>query len=230
MDFLEHRQEVCHYFADNQAAVDQEDFEVAHPAKNFVSSNGVNTFWTRDVVRHFRKINNQSGIIADKYYEYRLRPLEPFEKAIEDAKLKIFIARHTSDKQVMLQAIQHMQDLQKKYQKEEELAEERIFAHLNTEDMVNNFIDLHGQKVAKAVKIAMYHLMRLQQELSEGKIQPNWKNCHIYKIICGAGSHSKSGVGMMKVKLQEELEARNFDYHPDMSHGVFLVRFTMARS
>ncbi len=32
--------------------------------------------WPKELVRHFLKINNQSSPIAEKYDEYRLKPLE----------------------------------------------------------------------------------------------------------------------------------------------------------
>ena len=40
------------------------------------------------------------------------------------------------------------------------LVEERIFALLKTEDMANDFIDLHGPKVAEGIEIAVDHLKR----------------------------------------------------------------------
>ena len=108
---------------------------------------------------------------------------------------------------MMDKAIKNLQRAQEDYKREEGAAEEKIFAYLNTADMIDQFIDIHGQKIAKGNEIAFNHLKRLSEELSSGKVKPNLApHIHIYKIICGAGSHSNSGKGMMKQKLKENLE------------------------
>ena len=48
---------------------------------------------------------------------------------------------------------------------------------------------------------------------------------HVYKIICGRGSHSKNGVGRMKIEMEELLRANGKEFYADMHHGWFLVRF-----
>lgn len=64
--------------------------------------------------------------------------------------------------------------------------------------MQDQFIDLHGQKIEKAVVKTVEHIDRLKIGLSNGKISPNYGNQHVFKIICGAGNNSKTGKGMIK--------------------------------
>ena len=106
----------------------------------------------------------------------------------------------------MMHAIENLSKLDDKYKKEESNAEDRILNYLNSPDMIDLFIDLHGQKVLNGVQIALYHLERVRDGLKDGSIRPNWQNFHIYKIICGAGKHSKSGKGMLKTKMKEALD------------------------
>lgn len=41
--------------------------------------------WPYGLVRHFLKINNQTSPIAEKYEEFRLKPLEAVQKEIDSA-------------------------------------------------------------------------------------------------------------------------------------------------
>ena len=120
----------------------------------------------------------------------------------------------------MIKAIEDLSKLEQKYKKEEENAEDRICNYLNSPDMIDQFIDLHGQRVLQGVEIALYHLERIRDGLATGEIEPNYGDCHIYKIICGAGKHSNSGKGMLKQKMKEALE-EVYDYHHNNYHGVF---------
>lgn len=92
-------------------------------------------------------------------------------------------------------------------------------------------MDLHGQQVDKGIQLAIDHLNRVKEQLSAHKIKPNWKaDQHVFKIICGAGTHSRSGIGMMKLKMKEQLDKMHFDFYDNMNHGVFLIRFTVKPS
>ena len=70
------------------------------------------------------------------------------------------------------------------------------------------------------------HIDRLKVGLSHGKISPNYGNQHVFKIICGAGNNSKTGKGMIKEIINETLMKSNYDFYPNIKHGVFLVRFS----
>ena len=92
-------------------------------------------------------------------------------------------------------------------------------------------MDLHGQQVDKGIQLAIDHLNKVQEKLSHNQIKPNWKtDQHVFKIICGAGTHSRSGISMMKLKMKEKLDQMHFDFRGNMNHGVFLVRFTIKAS
>lgn len=83
-------------------------------------------------------------------------------------------------------------ELWKQYDRENELAEERIFNHLNRIDTLHQYIDLHGQHRERALTIAATRLNETKEAIEQGSLVPNVygnKN-HILKIICGKGNHS----------------------------------------
>ena len=47
---------------------------------------------------------------------------------------------------------------------------------------------------------------------------------HIFKIICGAGKHSKDGHAILKPAVHRWLKDKKYDHHPNLEDGVFLVR------
>ena len=64
--------------------------------------------------------------------------------------------------------------------------------------------------------------------LQEGKFQPNIDDeNHIFKIICGAGKHSK-GQAVLKDEVAKILKNQGYDHYCDndyYEHGNYLVRF-----
>ena len=78
------------------------------------------------------------------------------------------------------------------YEKENELAEDKVFNYLNTFDTIYEYIDLHGQHKEKALQIAADKINDTQLALDKGEIVPNVDQSmnHVYKIICGRGVHS----------------------------------------
>ena len=101
--------------------------------------------WPKELVRYFLKINNQTSPIAEKYEEYRLKPLEAVQKEIDTAQLNLFYAHRKGTEDTVMEKIDDLKGLQGKFQEEEEKAEEKIFKHLNQDKIINEMIDLHGQ-------------------------------------------------------------------------------------
>jgi len=69
----------------------------------------------------------------------------------------------------------------------------------------------------------------VQDLLNNNEIQPNYSDkIHIYKIICGAGNHSKNNEPRLKLAIPKMLLNQGYkegqDFHADKTHGVFLVR------
>lgn len=102
----------------------------------------------------------------------------------------------------------------------------KIFAALNTKEHYDHYIDLHGQHRDKAIEIVEQRLQEIRMGLIHKKIMPNMndKRNHVFKIICGAGKHSK-GPAVLKQTVLELLTAQNYDFHGDFKNGNFLVRF-----
>ena len=112
--------------------------------------------WPKELVRRFLKINNQSSPIAEKYVEYRLKPLESIQKEIDNAKVNLFYAQRTGTDGEVMERISELKKLEGKYDQEEEKAEDRIFKHLNNdEELVDQMIDLHGQTIQKGIHRAL---------------------------------------------------------------------------
>jgi DNA-nicking Smr family endonuclease len=52
----------------------------------------------------------------------------------------------------------------------------------------------------------------------------------VLKIICGAGTHSKEGLAILKYKIPEWLsEEKKFDIYVIESEGIILVRFEVVK-
>jgi hypothetical protein len=69
--------------------------------------------------------------------------------------------------------------------------------------------------------------MDTQTSLNEGKTAPNIGNGkdHIYKIVSGAGKHSKGRTkGILKKRVNEYLKEREFDHVFLEIDGVHLIR------
>ena len=64
--------------------------------------------------------------------------------------------------------------------------------------------------------------------LNTGELCPNTANRkdHLWKIVCGAGSHSRNNIGLLKYKISDWLEHENIEHFGDLDNGVFLVRLT----
>ena len=77
-----------------------------------------------------------------------------------------------------------------------------------------------------AVRITNRMIDNLIAGLRNGSVQPNHGDGvhHVFKIICGAGTHGKQG-GVIKHKVKEALLLRSDieKVHCDDSHGVFYV-------
>lgn len=58
-------------------------------------------------------------------------------------------------------------------------------------------------------------------------LEPNIKDGvnHILRLVCGAGTHSKDGMAVLKVKVPEWLEAQGFEINTNIYDGSVLVRF-----
>lgn len=73
----------------------------------------------------------------------------------------------------------------------QEHKEEAVFSTINTFDKINEQIDVHGMNRARALEIVKARIEITQTELNKG-LEPNVGNGkdHIFKIVCGRGSHS----------------------------------------
>lgn len=63
--------------------------------------------------------------------------------------------------------------------------------------------------------------------LKSGSINPNSGNGrdHIFKVITGAGKHSKNGA-VLKPAIHLMLKEENYEHFAELKYGVFLVRLT----
>jgi len=96
----------------------------------------------------------------------------------------------------------------------------------HTPENIHNFIDLIGFRKDEAIEITQRRINLTQQALTDKEIEPNTGNGvdHIYKIIAHRGLHSKEGKAVLKFAIQEWLSSCGYEYHEDMTNGVFLVR------
>ncbi len=96
----------------------------------------------------------------------------------------------------------------------------------HTAENIHNFIDLIGYNQQEAITITQRRIGLTQQALTGKEIEPNIGNGvdHVYKIIAHRGVHSKGGKGVLKVAISNWLSSCGYEYHADMTNGVFLVR------
>ena len=70
-------------------------------------------------------------------------------------------------------------------------------------------------------------LLDVTQMFYEGKFEPNIDSPNnIFKIICGAGNHSK-GQAVLKDLVKEILTNQGYDFYTDnenFRHGIYLVK------
>jgi hypothetical protein len=61
--------------------------------------------------------------------------------------------------------------------------------------------------VKEAQRIIEIKLSEAESALNRGAIEPNTGNRkdHVFKIVCGAGKHSKGGRGILKEKIRRYL-------------------------
>ena len=92
-------------------------------------------------------------------------------------------------------------------------------------DNLNQCMDLHFQHVQNAKTIVRQKLENVQMDLDANLFEPNTGDGHnhIYKIICGAGKHSKNGA-KLKHEIPRQLENEGKDIYECEQHGVVLVR------
>ena len=104
---------------------------------------------------------------------------------------------------------------------------EYVFSTRNNENTVSWMIDLHGQTKEKALSVTLEYLTNTKSRLDTNELEPNVGNGkdHIYKVITGAGNHSKKGA-VLKPAIDEMLKSMNFEHYSELQHGVFLVRLT----
>ena len=68
---------------------------------------------------------------------------------------------------------------------------------------------MHGLTKKECLEIIPKVLREVQNEIDNGTCEPNMsdgKN-HIFKIICGAGKHSKNGIGVNKQAINQYLKS-----------------------
>ena len=98
---------------------------------------------------------------------------------------------------------------------------------MNKPEDLNRVIDLHGQTQDSATGILRDRISSTCADLDSGKltsnISPN-SPYHILKVICGAGTHSKTGKGVLKIIIDKWLKSSKFDYFAQIERGVFLVK------
>ena len=103
---------------------------------------------------------------------------------------------------------------------------EFVFNSCNSEQLIDQEIDLHGLTKNEALNIISQRFRIVQDSLDSGNLSPNTSNKdHIYKIIAGAGNHSAFGKAILKPAIQNMLQQKGYDHYADLNHGVFLVRF-----
>lgn len=85
-------------------------------------------------------------------------------------------------------------------------------------------VDFHGQNKDFTVRESQIRLHNVFSGLCSDFFVPNEGTSHIYKIIAGAGKHSK-GRAVLKFEIQKILEKKEYDFHSIIEEGVFLVRF-----
>lgn len=79
------------------------------------------------------------------------------------------------------------------------------------------------------MQITTDRIHELKRQLADGSILPNHDENFVFKVICGAGKHSKGGVAVLKKEvrsLMEDLKARGVidDFYSQYEHGNYLVR------
>ena len=66
----------------------------------------------------------------------------------------------------------------------------------------------------------------MKMALKEREFLPNYdKNSHIFKVVSGAGKHSKGNRGVLKYAVEKYLKDTEYDYCFIEDRGVHLIRF-----
>lgn len=76
-------------------------------------------------------------------------------------------------------------------------------------------LDLHGQTIKKMKEYLDDYLEMAQNNLTLKRVDPNFGDTHIYKIICGEGKNSINGQPKLKFAVGEYLWSKGYDYFYD---------------
>ncbi|CDW87493.1 UNKNOWN [Stylonychia lemnae] len=184
-------------------------------------------FFTQQILSKFRNINKQksnANFSQQIYNNNRSLTQQLYDKR------KLFLNQaRQAQKQGNYQQMEYAQKEAEKYrvlyEQQLQKAQMEIFQIKNNGDTMNWYIDLHGMHCSEAKVILDRRLRQIQVDLDKGLIEPNIdKNNHVLKIVCGKGNHSK-GRAVLKFKIPEYLEERNFEIYNFQNDGVVLVRF-----
>ena len=108
---------------------------------------------------------------------------------------------------------------------------EQIYKQSVEEKTPPQSIDLHVIRVKEALQLTSDRFAQITEDLENtklgGRITHNTgdnKN-HLFKVICGQGTHSDEEGPKMKYAMKQWLTANNRDYTCSMHHGIFFVNF-----
>ena len=104
---------------------------------------------------------------------------------------------------------------------------EQIYAAATEEKEKSNSIDLHVIRVKEALELTQARFDEIKADLEAGTLQHNVGNGqdHLFKVICGQGTHSDENGPKMKGAMSEWLQENKRDYVASMHHGIFFIVF-----
>lgn len=110
---------------------------------------------------------------------------------------------------------------------------EQVYGQAVEEKTPPQSIDLHVIRVKEALQLTADRFVQINEDLENtkqgGRITHNvgdGKN-HLFKVICGQGTHSDEDGPKMKYAMKQWLIAANRDYTCSMHHGIFFVNFAV---
>ena len=105
---------------------------------------------------------------------------------------------------------------------------EQVFSQSVEEKHPSNSIDLHVIRVKEALQLTANRFKQIEEDLAN----PDWNgvkhNCgdgtnHLFKVICGQGTHSDENGPKMKYAMKQWLTQTNVDHTASLHHGIYFV-------
>jgi len=108
---------------------------------------------------------------------------------------------------------------------------EQIFQQVVEEKTKPQSIDLHVIRCKEALQLTADRFAQIQEDLDNthlgGRITPNCGDGkhHLFKVICGQGTHSDENGPKMKYAMKQWLIANERAYTCTIHHGIYFVVF-----